>query len=76
MIFSEELQLDLMRLFVKHSIIPDAILRNGLIRYEYRQMQKDKVRSMDAFIILGEKYFMSESNVQKILYTLGKDETI
>jgi hypothetical protein len=64
----EELHIDLLEVFVKHQLVPEISLRNEKIRMEYRQMKEEGIKPKDARFSLAEKYFISEKNIESILY--------
>ena len=66
---NEELKLDLLEVFVKHNVIPVTILRNEKIKYEYHELRERGAKGKTARLALAEKYFVSEKNIENILYT-------
>jgi hypothetical protein len=68
----EELQIDLLEVFVKHKVVSETVLRNEKIRMEYGKMKKEGIRPKDARSALAEKYFTSEKNLESILYSRKK----
>jgi hypothetical protein len=69
----EELQIDLLEVFVKHKVVSETVLRNEKIRIEYAKMKNDGIRPKEARRILAEKYFTSEKNLESILYGRKKE---
>jgi len=72
----EELQIDLLEVFVKHKVVSETVLRNEKIRMEYSKMKKEGIRPKDARTQLAEKYFTSEKNLESILYGRKKNNDI
>lgn len=70
----EELQIDLLEVFVKHKVVSETTLRNEKIRMEYAKLKKDGVRPKAARSALSEKYFTSEKNLESILYGRKKND--
>jgi hypothetical protein len=64
----DELHIDLLEVFVKHRIVPMISLRNERIRQEYKTMKDEGIKAKNARIFLSEKYFLSEKNIESILY--------
>lgn len=67
-IMKDELHIDLLEVFVKHRIVPQISLRNERIRHEYKAMKDEGIKAKAARIFLSEKYFLSEKNIESILY--------
>lgn len=65
----DELHIDLLEVFVKHKIVPEISLRNERIRQEYREMKESGIKPKYARASLAEKYYVSEKNLESILYT-------
>lgn len=69
----DELQIDLLEVFVKHKVVSETVLRNEKIRIEYAKMKKEGIRPKEARKTLSEKYFTSEKNLESILYGRKKE---
>jgi hypothetical protein len=69
----DELHIDLLEVFVKHRIVPQISLRNEKIRHEYKTMKEEGVKPKDARASLAEKYYVSEKNIESILYPRRKN---
>ena len=69
----DELHIDLLEVFVKHRIVPQISLRNEKIRCEYKTMKEEGVKPKAARASLAEKYFISEKNIESILYGRRKE---
>lgn len=65
----DELHIDLLEVFVKHQIVPVISLRNERIRLEYKRMKEEGIKPKEARRSLAEKYYISEKNIESILYT-------
>ena len=72
----DELQIDLLEVFVKHKGVSETVLRNEKIKMEYAKMKKEGIRSKDARSALAEKYFTSEKNLESILYGRKKENVM
>ncbi len=71
----DELQIDLLEVFVKHKVVPLTVLRNEKIKVEYRKMKEEGIKPKEARALLAEKYFTSEKNIETILYSRKEEET-
>lgn len=69
----DELHIDLLEVFVKHRIVPQISLRNEKIRHEYKTMKEEGIKAKTARALLAEKYFVSEKNIESILYGRKKE---
>ena len=68
---SEELTKDLLNVLVKHGKVPSAVvtaLRNEEIKEEYKQLRDGGQTGKDARRQLAEKNFLSEKQIETILY--------
>lgn len=70
----KELKLDLLRVLVKHDILPETYLRNEEITVEYKELREAGVKGKDAREQLAEKHFTSIKNIEFILY--GKKKNV
>ena len=64
----QELKLDLLKVLVKHNIIPENFVRNEEMKIEYKKMRAEGLSGKQARIKLSEIHFMSIKNVEAILY--------
>jgi len=72
----DELHIDLLEVFVKHNIVSQTSLRNEKIRYEYKKMKENGMKAKDARSFLADKYFLSEKNIESVLYCKKTGEGI
>lgn len=66
---SEELIIDLTRVFVKHGLLDSNIIRDLQVKKEYSELRSSGVSCKEARRRLSEKYNTSEKNIEHILYS-------
>lgn len=54
--------------FRKLGLIDEIALRNYFIRKEFEELRDRKVKVKDAIILLAEKYHLSESSINMVVY--------
>ena len=64
----KELRFDLLRVLVKHGILPETFLRNEEIKNTYAELRETGVKGKDAREQLADKYFISAKSIEFILY--------
>jgi hypothetical protein len=64
----DDLHLELLEVFVKHRVVPGIVLRNEKIRLEYVKLKEEGIKPKTARAHLANKYFISEKNLETILY--------
>lgn len=64
----DDLHLELLEVFVKHRVVPGIVLRNEKIRLEYAKLKEEGIKPKTAREHLANKYFISEKNLETILY--------
>ncbi len=65
---SEELVRDIIFVLSKHGLMRPTSFRNDQIVMEYRKLRRSGIRGKEARTTLSEKYFLSEKQIQTILY--------
>ena len=63
-----ELTMDLLHLFAKYGLVNEIDLRNSIIRKEHKEAKLRGERIQDFIIRMAEKYFISETNIDSIIY--------
>lgn len=69
---NDELRFDLIKVLIKHKILPETFLRNEEIIIEYRNLRDAGVKGKEAMKQLSEKYFTSTKNIEFIIYEKKK----
>jgi len=62
------LRIDLINVFVEHKMLPEIVLRNEKIRYEFNELKNSGMSSNEAKMQLSEKYFLSIKAIEYIVY--------
>ncbi|MBZ0180536.1 MAG: hypothetical protein K8F36_14720 [Melioribacteraceae bacterium] len=65
---SDLLRIDLLNVFVEHKMLPEIVLRNEKIRYEFNELKNSGMSSNEAKMQLSEKYFLSIKAIEYIVY--------
>lgn len=63
-----ELVIDLLKVFVKHGVIPQNALRNEEIKITYKEYRSRGISGKEARQLLADKYLTSVKNIESILY--------
>ncbi len=71
---SEELVRDIITVLCKHGLMKPTSFRNDQIVVEYRKLRRSGIRGKEARTALSEKYFLSEKQIQTILYAKATKE--
>lgn len=71
---NNDLILDLMEVFVRHSLVPASHLRNLKIQQEYDELRKSGIPGKEAKEQLSQKYFLGIKSIEYIIYELGKNK--
>lgn len=66
------LEIDLIKVFVKHGLLPDICLRDERIRLLYQEMKESGRSPKEARKALSETFFTSEATINSILYNKGR----
>lgn len=67
-ILSDLLRIDLINVFVEHKMLPEIVLRNEKIRYEFNELKNSGMSSNEAKMQLSEKYFLEIKAIEYIVY--------
>jgi len=54
--------------FRKLGLIDEIALRNYFIRKEFEELRDKKIKVKDAILLLAEKYHLSESSINMVVY--------
>lgn len=65
---SDLLRIDLINVFVEHKMLPEIVLRNEKIRYEFNELKNSGMSSNEAKRQLSEKYFLGIKAIEYIVY--------
>ena len=65
---SDLLRIDLINVFVEHKMLPEIVLRNEKIRYEFNELKNGGMSSNEAKSQLSEKYFLGIKAIEYIVY--------
>lgn len=65
---SDLLRIDLINVFVEHKMLPEIVLRNEKIRYEFNELKNSGMSSNEAKMQLSEKYFIGIKAIEYIVY--------
>lgn len=65
---SDLLRIDLINVFVEHKMLPEIVLRNEKIRYEFNELKNSGMSSIEAKMQLSEKYFLGIKAIEYIVY--------
>ncbi|MBU1095815.1 MAG: hypothetical protein KKB34_04975 [Bacteroidetes bacterium] len=70
----KDLKLDLLRVFVKHDVLPETAVRNEEIIIKYKELRESGITGKEARHKLAEEYFTSIKNIEFILYGKRKND--
>jgi len=65
---SDLLRIDLINVFVEHKMLPEIVLRNEKIRYEFNELKNSGMSSNEAKMQLSERYFLGIKAIEYIVY--------
>ena len=65
---SKDLLLDIIEVLERHGLFNKTGRRNFKIKTEFSIMRSQGIKAKNAKAILCDKYFMSEKNIEKIIY--------
>jgi len=68
---TEDFHIDLLRVFVKHKMVPEIVLRDELVRREYQNLINnghDKTKLGEIRKLLADKFCLSEKSIEVIIY--------
>ncbi len=68
---SDKLTTDLLEVLVKHELVPSSVLtalRNEKIKIEYKKLRDNGRAGKEARAELADKNFLSEKQIETILY--------
>jgi hypothetical protein len=68
---TEDFHIDLLRVFVKHKMVPEIVLRDELVRREYHSLLNNghgKTKRGEIRRQLADKFCLGEKSIEVILY--------
>lgn len=69
---SEEFQIDILEVLVKHRMVPENQLRNTKIKSEYYRLRAEGIKGTEAVKILASTFNTSIKNIHFVLYNKSK----
>ncbi|HZW37760.1 MAG: hypothetical protein ACM3O3_11115 [Syntrophothermus sp.] len=69
---SEEFEIDILEVLVKHKMVPENQLRNSKIKSEYYRLRAEGIKGTEAAKILARNFNTSIKNIHFVLYSKNK----